>query len=302
MNTKVKIAGVEFKNPILTASGTYGFGWEYSRFYDISALGGVCTKGVTREKRLGNLSPRIAETPSGILNSVGLQNPGVDAFIEDDLPFLLEKDLVTVVNIAGSTEEDYKYVAEKVSATGAHMVELNISCPNVKAGGMAFGIDPQSVGAITESVKEVCKKPLIVKLSPNVSDIAANAKAAEDGGADAVSLINTVTGMAIDRFTRKPVLANVTGGLSVPCVKPIALRMVHEVYKKVNIPIIGLGGIMTGADVMEFMIAGATAVQVGSANIFDPMAAFRIVNELTKEMECCKIHDVNELIGSLITQ
>ncbi len=302
MNTRVKIAGVEFKNPILTASGTYGFGWEYSRFYDISTLGGICTKGVTREPRLGNLSPRIAETPSGMLNSVGLQNPGVDAFVKDDLPFLLEKDLVTVVNIAGSTEEDYKYVAEKVSATGAHMVELNISCPNVKAGGMAFGIDPKSVGAITKSVKKVCKKPLIVKLSPNVSDIAANAKAAEDGGADAVSLINTLTGMAIDRLKRKPVLANVTGGLSGPCVKPIALRMVHEVYKKVDIPIIGLGGIMTGADVMEFMIAGATAVEVGSANIFDPMAAFRIVNELTKEMECCKIHDVNELIGSLITQ
>lgn len=302
MNTKVKIAGVEFKNPILTASGTYGFGWEYSRFYDISVLGGICTKGVTREPRLGNLSPRIAETPAGMLNSVGLQNPGVDAFIEDDLPFLLEHDLITVVNIAGSTEDDYKYVAEKVSATDAHMIELNISCPNVKAGGMAFGIDPKSVGAITKSVKSVCKKPLIVKLSPNVSDIAANALAAEDNGADAVSLINTITGMAIDRFKRRPVLANVTGGLSGPCVKPIALRMVHEVYKKVNIPIIGLGGIMTGADVMEFMIAGATAVEIGSANIFDPMAAFRIVNELTKEMECCKIHDVNELIGSLITQ
>lgn len=301
MNTKVKIAGVEFKNPILTASGTYGFGWEYSRFYDIAVLGGICTKGVTREPRNGNPSPRIAETPSGMLNSVGLQNPGVDAFIEDDLPFLLEKDLVTIVNIAGSTEEDYLYVARKVSETDAHMIELNISCPNVKAGGMAFGIDPKSVLAITKSVKKACTKPLIVKLSPNVSDIAANAKAAEDGGADAVSLINTVTGMAIDRFKRRPVLANVTGGLSGPCVKPIALRMVHEVYKKVNIPIIGLGGIMTAADVIEFMIAGATAVEVGSANIFDPMAAFNIANELTKEMECCKIQDVNELIGSLIT-
>ena len=193
------------------------------------------------------------------------------------------------------------YVASRVSETKAQMVELNISCPNVRAGGMAFGINPQSVEAITKAVRKACTKPLIVKLSPNVSDISANALAAQNGGADAVSLINTLTGMAIDRFKRRPVLANVTGGLSGPCVKPIALRMVHEVYKKVNIPIIGLGGIMTAADVVEFMIAGATAVEVGSANIFDPMAAFRIVNELTKEMECCKIQDVSELIGSLAT-
>lgn len=301
MNLKVNIAGVEFKNPIITASGTFGFGFEYSRFYNIEALGGVCTKGVTLAPRKGNDSPRIAETPYGILNSVGLQNPGVDAFIEDDLPFLLGKDLVTIVNIAGSSEDDYCAVAEKVSATGAHMVELNISCPNVKAGGMAFGIDPKSVGAITAKVRKACKKPLIVKLSPNVADIGANALAAQDAGADAVSLINTVTGMAINRFTRRPVLANVTGGLSGPCVKPIALRMVHEVYKRVDIPIIGLGGIMSAADVVEFLIAGATAVQVGSANIFDPNAAFNIVNELTKELECCRIDDVSEAIGSLRT-
>ena len=299
MNLKVKIADVEFKNPIITASGTFGFGKEYSEFYDIAALGGVCTKGVTIAPRLGNPAPRIAETPQGLLNSVGLQNPGVDAFIEEDLPFLLGKDLVTIVNIAGSTDDDYCRVAEKVSATGAHMIELNISCPNVKAGGMAFGIEPQSVFDITSKVRKVCKKPLIVKLSPNVADIGTNAVAAQDGGADAVSLINTVTGMAIDRFKRRPILANVTGGLSGPCVKPIALRMVHEVYKRVNIPIIGLGGIMNAADVVEFLIAGATAVQVGSANIFDPNAAFNIVNELTKELECCRISDVNEAIGSL---
>ncbi len=300
MNTAVKIAGVEFKNPIITASGTFGFGQEYDRFYDISVLGGICTKGVTKEPRKGNASPRIAETPSGMLNSVGLQNPGVDTFVKDDMPFLERKDIVTIVNIAGSCEDDYVYVAEKVNETQAQMVEMNISCPNVKAGGMAFGIYPESVRKITERVKKVCKKPLIVKLSPNVADIAVNALAAQDGGADAVSLINTVTGMAVDRFSRKPVLANVTGGLSGPCVKPIALRMVSEVYRKVRIPIIGLGGIMSAADAIEFMIAGATAVQVGSANIFDPMAAFNIVNELTKEMKYCKISDVNDIIGSLI--
>lgn len=299
MNTKVKIAGVEFKNPIITASGTFGFGWEYSRFYDISVLGGICTKGVTKEPRQGNATPRIAETNYGLLNSVGLQNPGVDALIEDDLPFLKNKNLVTIVNIAGNTVEDYCYVAERISQTDAHMIEMNISCPNVKAGGMAFGILPQSVLDITKSVKAVCKKPLIVKLSPNVANIADNAMAAQDGGADAVSLINTLSGMAIDRFTRKPVLANVVGGLSGPCVKPVALKMVHDVYKRVNIPIMGLGGVMSASDVMEFMIAGATAVQVGSANIFNPNAAFNIVNELTKEMQCCKLNDINELIGSL---
>ncbi len=300
MNTAVKIAGVQFKNPIITASGTFGFGQEYDKFYDISALGGICTKGVTREPRKGNAAPRIAETPSGMLNSVGLQNPGVDVFVKEDMPFLEKKDIVTIVNIAGSCEDDYIYVAEKASETKAQMIEMNISCPNVKAGGMAFGIYPDSVKNITAKVKKVCKKPLIVKLSPNVADIATNALAAQDGGADAVSLINTVTGMAINRFTRKPILANVTGGLSGPCVKPIALRMVNEVYRRVQIPIIGLGGIMSAADVIEFMIAGATAVQVGSANIFDPMAAFNIVNELTKEMECCKISNVNDIIGSLI--
>lgn len=299
MNTKVKIAGVEFKNPVITASGTFGFGWEYSRFYDITALGGISTKGVTREKRQGNPSPRIAETNYGILNSVGLQNPGVEDFIAEDLPFLADKDVVTIVNVAGSTEEDYCFVAEKISQTSADMIELNISCPNVKAGGMAFGICPDSVGSITAKVKKVCKKPLIVKLSPNVSCIADNAAAAEDAGADAVSLINTLAGMAIDRFSRRPVLANVSGGLSGPCVKPVALKMVHDVFKRVKIPVIGLGGIMNAADVMEFMIAGATAVQVGSANIFDPMAAFNIANELTREMQCCKINDINELIGSL---
>lgn len=299
MNTKVKIAGVEFKNPIIVASGTFGFGEEYSKFYDISVLGGICTKGVTIEPRLGNPCPRIAETPSGMLNSVGLQNPGVDAFIAEDLPNLLKKDIVTVVNIAGSTEDDYCRVAAKINETGAQMVELNISCPNVKAGGMAFGIEPESVRNITEKVRKVLKKPLIVKLSPNVSNIGDNAAAAEDGGADSVSLINTVTGMAIDRFTRRPILARGTGGLSGPCIKPIALRMVSEVYKRVKIPIIGLGGIMSAADVVEFMIAGATAVQVGSANIFNPLSAFNIANELTNELECCKIHEVGELIGSL---
>lgn len=299
MNLKVNIAGVELKNPIITASGTFGFGREYSQFYDLSVLGGICTKGVTREPRQGNPSPRIAETSSGILNSVGLQNPGVDAFLKNEGEFLKSLNTVIIVNIAGSTAEDYCYVADRVSASDADMVELNISCPNVKAGGIAFGIEPKSVEAITKLVKSHCKKPLIVKLSPNVASISENAKAAECGGADALSLINTLTGMAIDWRTRKPILKNITGGLSGPCIKPVALRMVHDAYKAVKIPIIGMGGIASAEDIMEFMIAGASAIQIGTVNFYDPNAGIRLVNELTSLLKNSKIDDVNSVIGTL---
>lgn len=300
MNLKVNIAGVEFKNPIITASGTFGFGREYNNFYDVSVLGGICTKGVTLERREGNASPRIAETPMGIINSVGLQNPGVDEFVKVHMPFMSSLDTVTIVNIAGNTIEDYIKVTQKVSETDAHMIELNISCPNVKCGGMAFGILPESVENITREIKKHSKKPLIVKLSPNVASIADNAKAAENGGADAISLINTVGGMAIDYKTRRPILKNIYGGLSGPCIKPIALKMVNEAYKAVKLPIIGLGGIMTATDILEFMIAGASAVQVGSANIFNPNSGQELVIELTNLLNDSKINDVNELKGSLI--
>ena len=299
MNTKVNIAGVEFKNPIITASGTFGFGREYNSFYDVGQLGGICSKGLTLEPRQGNDPVRIAETPSGILNSVGLQNPGVEAFLRDELPFMKSLGTVVIANAAGACKEDYVRIVEILSNSSVDMIELNISCPNVKCGGMAFGVLPDGVYEITQAVRRVCKKPLIVKLTPNVANIADNARAAERGGADAISLINTVAGMAVDFKTRKPVLKAGHGGLSGPCVKPIALRMVRECYNAVNIPIIGMGGIMTGTDAGEFMLCGATAVQVGTANIFDPYAALRIVNELTNIVESDKIVDVNTLIGGL---
>lgn len=299
VNTSVTIAGVAFKNPIITASGTFGFGQEYNEFYDINVLGGMCTKGLTLEKRQGNPGPRVAETPMGMLNSVGLQNPGLDDFMRDDLPFLESLDTVVIVNVAGRTEEDYIAVAERISDTKLAMIELNISCPNVRAGGMAFGIYPESVERITKAVRAHCRKPLVVKLSPNVASIADNARAAENGGADAVSLINTLTGMAVDWRARRTVLANRTGGLSGPAVKPIALRMVNEAYNAVKIPVIGLGGIMTADDVLEFMVAGASAVQIGTANIFDPNAGLNIVNELTNTLKACKIENVGDLVGTL---
>lgn len=299
-DTSVNICGVNFRNPVITASGTFGFGKEYSQFYDINVLGGICTKGLTKERREGNPAPRIAETPMGMLNSVGLQNPGVEGFIEEDVPFLSKLDTVVIANVAGRTEEDYCYAVEKVSALDCiKMVELNISCPNVKAGGMAFGVLPASVENITRIVKKVCRKPLMVKLSPNVANIADNAGAAENGGADCISLINTVGGMAIDWRRRKPILANVCGGLSGPAVKPIALKMVYEAHKAVKIPVIGMGGIVSAEDVMEFLVAGASAVEVGSANIFDPKAGINIVNELTNLMKRCNINSVREVTGSL---
>ena len=298
MNTSVKIAGVTFKNPVITASGTFGFGKEYAEFYPLSALGGICTKGLTIEERQGNPSPRVAETPSGMLNSVGLQNPGVDYYLQHYDKWLAGQGTVVIANIAGHKLEDYSAMARKISESRADMVELNISCPNVRSGGMAFGVEPASVRRVTEAVKRACNKPVITKLTPNVSNIADNAKAAEDGGADAISLINTLTGMAVDYRTRRPILANNTGGLSGPCVKPVALKMVWDCYNAVKVPIIGLGGIQSYTDVLEFMICGATAVQVGTATLSDPYAAFNIAKDLEEYARANDV-DLNELIGTL---
>jgi len=299
-NLKVKIAGIEFKNPIIAASGTFGFGKEYNEFFDVSILGGISTKGLTFLPRQGNMGTRIAQTSGGMLNCVGLQNPGVEGFIADDLQFLKNIDTVKIANIAGATEQDYIDITRRLNdVDSVDMLELNISCPNVKAGGMAFGVDPKGVENITKIVKKITNKPLIVKLSPNVANIADNALAAEVGGADAVSLINTITGMAIDYKKRKPVLGNVIGGLSGPAIKPVALRQVYQAYKAVKIPIIGMGGIMTAGDVAEFMLAGAVAVMVGSANIFDPYASINIINELTSVLKDCNISNINELVGAL---
>lgn len=298
-NLKVNIAGVEFKNPIITASGTFGFGKEYSEFYPLSALGGICTKGLTLRKREGNPPPRVAETYGGMLNSVGLQNPGIEHYLAEDDKRLAKEDVVVIANIAGSTLEDYIAIAERINDSHADMVELNISCPNVKQGGMAFGVLPKNVEEVTRAVKNVCKKPVITKLSPNVSCIADNARAAEAGGADAVSLINTLSGMAVNYKTRRPVLANNNGGLSGPCVKPVALKMVWECYNAVKIPIIGLGGINSYTDVLEFMICGARAVQVGTANFTDPTAAYDIAKDLEKYVSENDI-DINDLVGTLI--
>lgn len=296
---KVNIAGVEFKNPIIPASGTFGFGREYMQFYDISALGGLCTKGLTLEERQGNPAPRIAETPMAMLNSVGLQNPGVDTFLRRDLQILKKIDTRVIANIAGSKTEDYIAMAEKVSVDGVDMIEMNISCPNVKAGGMAFGIYPKNVEEIVKAVRPYAKKPLIVKLSPNVADIAENARAAESAGADAISLINTLSGMAVNLKTRRPILANIQGGMSGPAVKPIALRMVWQCYNAVKLPIIGLGGITNYQDVLEFMLCGASAVEVGTANIMNPTASYDIVNDLKAYVERENI-DIRDIVGKLI--
>lgn len=299
MNLKVNIAGVEFKNPIITASGTFGFGKEYSQFYPLSALGGICTKGLTLNPKLGNPPPRIAETRSGIINSVGLQNPGIDHYLAEDDVRLAKEDVVVIANVAGACLEDYIAMGEKINESKAQMVELNISCPNVKAGGMAFGILPESVERVTRAVKDVCKKPVITKLSPNVSCIADNARAAEAGGADGISLINTLSAMAINYKTRRPILYNNHGGLSGACVKPVALKMVWDCYNAVKIPIIGMGGVQSYTDVLEFMICGARAVQVGTYNFTEPMGAYNIVKDLEEYVKAQDM-DVNDLVGSLI--
>jgi len=275
---RIDFCGVEFKNPVVTASGTFGFGREYGEFYDLSKLGGICVKGLTVSPRPGNAPPRIAETPGGMLNSVGLQNPGVDAFIKDEMPFLRGSGTVIIANISGNTVEEYALMAEKLADSGVDILEVNVSCPNVKAGGMQFGTTTDGVASVTEAVKSRTGKiPVMVKLSPNVTDIAEIAKAAENAGADAVSLINTLLGMRIDTRTRRPVLHNNVGGLSGPAIFPVAVRMVWQVATAVKIPILGMGGVMDGYNAAEMMLAGASLVGVGTANFDDPRAALSII-------------------------
>ena len=297
MNTSVKIAGVEFKNPVMEASGTFGSGMEYSEFVDLSQLGAVVTKGVANVPWPGNPTPRIAEVYGGMLNAIGLQNPGIDVFCERDIPFLKKYDTKIIVNVCGKTTEDYIAVVERLSNEPIDMMEINISCPNVKEGGIAFGQDPKAVEAITREVKKYAKQPVIMKLSPNVTDITVMAKAAEAGGADALSLINTLTGMKIDIHRQKFAIANKTGGMSGPAVKPIAVRMVYQVANAVNLPIIGMGGIQNGEDAVEFLMAGATAVSVGTANFMNPTATIDTVKGIEKYMQQYGIEDVNQLIG-----
>lgn len=298
----VSVGTVSFKNPVIAASGTFGFGREYAELFGLSRLGGISTKGLTPLPRLGNPAPRVAETPMGMLNAVGLQNPGVEAFLRDELPWLLRQGTRVIVNAAGSTLSDYEAMAERLSEAPIDALELNISCPNVKEGGVAFGVAPESVECVTRLARAKCSKPLWVKLSPNVADIAENAKAAEAGGADAVTLINTLTGMAVDIKTRRPVLANVTGGLSGPAIKPVALHMVHRASKAVKIPVVGMGGIASGRDVFAFMLCGASAVMVGTAGLADPMAWLSILDEFEALLDEQGVENAASLTGALITE
>lgn len=295
----VKVCGIDFKNPIIPASGVFGYGREYEELFPLSKLGGIATKGTTLNKRTGNLAPRIAETPSGMLNSVGLQNPGIDHFIEKDLPYLMQKDTVILANFAGSTVEECVAVAEKLDATDVHMLELNISCPNVKQGGAAFGTSCEMASEVTSRVRKATTKPLVVKLSPNVTSITDIAKAVEAAGADALSLINTLLGMRIDINTGRPILRNNVGGMSGPAVFPIAVRMVWQTANAVNIPIIGMGGVSSGRDAIELMMAGASAVQVGAAIFTDPLAPVRIVEEMNEFLDNKGIADIKEIIGTV---
>lgn len=297
MNTKVNIAGVEFKNPVMVASGTFGSGAEYDEFVDLNRLGAVVTKGVANVPWEGNPTPRIAETYGGMLNAVGLQNPGYDLFAKRDIPYLKKYDTNIIVNVCGRTTEDYIDVVEKLGHEDVDMLEINISCPNVKHGGIAFGQDPKAVEAITKEVKKVAKQPIIMKLSPNVTDITEMAKAAEAGGADALSLINTLTGMQIDVERQKFVLANKTGGLSGPAIKPVAVRMVYQVANAVKVPIIGMGGIANAKDAMEFILAGATAVSVGTANFNNPHTTIDVIEGIEDYMKRHNVEDINSLIG-----
>lgn len=295
----VTICGVAFQNPVIAASGCFGFGEEMAEYVDLNALGGISVKGLTPKPRLGNPAPRIAETPSGMLNSVGLQNPGIDAFLAVEMPRLAKLDCRILANVAGSSVEDYALMTEKLANQPVDMVELNISCPNVKEGGVAFGVYPDKVYEVVKAAKANCTQPLVVKLTPNTADIVQTALAAEKAGADAISLINTLTGMAVDFHQRRPILANITGGLSGPAVKPVALRMVYQVAQAVSVPVIGMGGIDSGLDALEFMLCGASAVQVGMANLYDPYACARIVQEMEKILTEEGLSSVNEIIGQL---
>ncbi len=297
MNLSVDFAGVSMKNPVTTASGTFGSGAEYGEFVDLSELGAVTTKGVANIPWPGNPTPRICETYGGMLNAIGLQNPGIDVFIERDIPFLKQHDTKIIVNVCGRTAQDYVDVVERLADQDVDLLEINISCPNVKAGGIAFGQDPKQVEQITSQIKRVAGQPVIMKLSPNVTDIAQMAQAAEAGGADAVSLINTLTGMKIDVERRTFALANKTGGMSGPAVKPVAVRMVYQVAQAVKIPILGMGGIRNAQDALEFIMAGATMVAVGTANFHNPAATLDVIHGIQDYMEKHKIEDIRELIG-----
>ena len=297
MNTKVDLAGVDLKNPVMTASGTFGSGAEYSEFVDLNRLGAVVTKGVANVPWPGNPTPRIAEVYGGMLNAIGLQNPGIDVFVKRDIPFLKQYDTKIIVNVCGKTTEDYIEVVERLADEPVDLLEINISCPNVKEGGIAFGQDPKAVEAITREVKKYAKQPVIMKLSPNVTDITVMAKAAEAGGADVLSLINTLTGMKIDINRRAFAIANKTGGMSGPAVKPVAVRMVYQVANAVSLPIIGMGGIATAEDALEFIMAGATAVSVGTANFYNPYATVEIAEGIENFMKKQKVEDIRELIG-----
>jgi dihydroorotate dehydrogenase (NAD+) catalytic subunit len=299
MNTKVTIAGVTFDNPVMVASGTFGSGEEFSEFVDLNRLGAVVTKGVANIPWPGNPTPRIAEVYGGMLNAIGLQNPGIDVFVSRDIPFLKKYDTKIIVNVCGKSTEDYCEVVERLADQPVDMLEINISCPNVKEGGIAFGQDPKAVEAITREVKKHAKQPVIMKLSPNVTDITVMAKAAEAGGADVLSLINTLTGMKIDVNKRAFAIANKTGGLSGPAVHPIAVRMVYQVANAVNLPIIGMGGIQNTEDALELILAGATAVSVGTANFANPMVTMEIVDGIEQYMQMHGVADINELIGAV---
>ncbi|MCI7088125.1 MAG: dihydroorotate dehydrogenase [Lachnobacterium sp.] len=299
MNTSVNIAGVEWKNPVTVASGTFGSGAEYSEFTDLNKLGAVTTKGVANVPWAGNPTPRVAEVYGGMLNAVGLQNPGIELFCKRDIPFLKQYDTKIIVNVCGHSTEEYVEVVKRLANEPVDLLEINISCPNVKEGGIAFGQDPKAVEAITREMKKYAKQPIIMKLSPNVTDITEMARAAEAGGADALSLINTITGMKIDVNRRKFVLANKTGGMSGPAIHPVAVRMVYQTAQAVNIPIIGMGGIMTAEDAIEMILAGATAISVGTANFVNPGVTMEIVDGIEEYMKKYHVNDIHELIGAV---
>ena len=293
------LCGIKMKTPILTGSGTFGFGEEFADFVDLSSIGGVVVKGTTLKPRRGNDGIRITETPAGMLNCIGLENPGVEVFLKETLPRIRQYDMNVIVNISGSSVEDYGLLAEKLDATDIAAIEVNISCPNVKEGGIVFGTDPKAAAAVTRAVKSHTGKPVIVKLSPNVTDIVCMAKAVEDAGADAISLINTLLGMQIDIRTWTPVLGNITGGLSGPCVKPVAVRMVWQVAQAVHVPIIGMGGIMSAEDAVEFFLAGASAVAIGTANFTDPSCITKISDELAAYLAAHRLENIHDLIGKI---